>query len=182
MGLMFYFEYVVCINPCSSLRLSGCKLSERSCGALSSVLSSQSSSLKDLDLSNNNLQDSGLKLLSAGLESPHCALEHLRSQMKAVSSLGSALKANPSSLTKLDLSENQLQDSDLKLLSGFLESPHCSLETLRWVHCLLLVYCLVVCMSSSTIMKCTTGLDSCCWWTTEQSYLITREEPNIYTL
>uniref|UniRef100_A0A3B4TCT3 Protein NLRC3-like n=1 Tax=Seriola dumerili TaxID=41447 RepID=A0A3B4TCT3_SERDU len=60
-------------------RLSGCNLSERSCEALSSVLSSQSSSLRELDLSNNNLQDSGVKLLFAGLESPHCALKILRS-------------------------------------------------------------------------------------------------------
>ncbi|XP_078146653.1 NLR family CARD domain-containing protein 3-like [Centroberyx gerrardi] len=52
--------------------LSVCQLSERSCEALASVLSSQSSSLRELDLSNNDLQDSGVKLLSVGLESPHC--------------------------------------------------------------------------------------------------------------
>ncbi|XP_034410855.1 NACHT, LRR and PYD domains-containing protein 12-like, partial [Cyclopterus lumpus] len=120
--------------------LSGCKLSKRSCGALSSVLSSQSSSLKDLDLSHNKLQDSGVKLLSAGLESPHCALEHLslsdcQISKEGCSSLGSALKSNPSSLRKLDLSVNQLQDLGVKLLSGFLESPHCSLETLSLSWC-----------------------------------------------
>uniref|UniRef100_UPI003AB0245A protein NLRC3-like n=1 Tax=Centroberyx gerrardi TaxID=166262 RepID=UPI003AB0245A len=57
--------------------LSDYQLSERSCEALASVLSSQSSSLRELDLSNSDLQDSGLKLLSAGLGSPHCRLETL---------------------------------------------------------------------------------------------------------
>uniref|UniRef100_A0AAR2JEQ8 NACHT domain-containing protein n=1 Tax=Pygocentrus nattereri TaxID=42514 RepID=A0AAR2JEQ8_PYGNA len=58
--------------------LFGCRLSERSCAALASVLRSNSSSLRELDLSVNSLCDSGVTLLSAGLEDQHCKLETLR--------------------------------------------------------------------------------------------------------
>uniref|UniRef100_A0AAQ6IFK8 NACHT LRR and PYD domain-containing protein n=1 Tax=Anabas testudineus TaxID=64144 RepID=A0AAQ6IFK8_ANATE len=64
--------------------LSGCNLSGRSCEALFSVFSSQSSSLRELDLNNNNLNDLGVKLLSAGLKNPHCKLETLRSGQASV--------------------------------------------------------------------------------------------------
>ncbi|XP_056251664.1 NLR family CARD domain-containing protein 3 isoform X2 [Seriola aureovittata] len=122
--------------------LRGCSLSWRSCGALSSVLSSQSSSLRNLDLSNNKLQDSGVKLLSTGLQSPDCTLKTLRlsdcnlsdTSLEAISSV---LSCQLSSLRNLDLSNNNLQDSGVKLLSTGLQSPNCTLEILSLSGCMI---------------------------------------------
>ncbi|CAL8305144.1 unnamed protein product, partial [Lota lota] len=120
--------------------LNGCHLSERCCEALASVLSSNSSSLRELDLSTNDLQDSGVKLLSAGLGSPHCTLETLRLKgcklsERCCEALASVLSSNSSSLRELDLSNNDLQDSGVKMLSAGLGSPHCTLKTLRLSGC-----------------------------------------------
>ncbi|CAL8360128.1 unnamed protein product [Boreogadus saida] len=118
--------------------LNGCHLSARCCEALASILSSNSSSLRELDLSNNDLQDAGVKLLSAGLGSPQCKLETLRLSgclvtQEGCASLASALSSNPSHLRELDLSYNHL-DSGVLLLFALLENQPARLNTLSVEH------------------------------------------------
>ncbi|XP_064872755.1 NACHT, LRR and PYD domains-containing protein 12-like [Oncorhynchus nerka] len=120
--------------------LSGCGVTEEGCASLVSALRSNPSHLRELDLSNNDLKDSGVKLLSAGLGNPHCKLETLRLSgclvtEEGCASLDSALRSNPSHLRELDLSYNHPGDSGVRLLSAGLEDPHCRLEKLKLSAC-----------------------------------------------
>ncbi|XP_031675698.1 NLR family CARD domain-containing protein 3-like [Oncorhynchus kisutch] len=119
--------------------LSDCGVTEEGCASLVSALRSNPSHLRELDLSNNDLKDSGVKLLSAGLGNPHCKLETLRLSgclvtEEGCASLVSALRSNPSHLRELDLSYNHPGDSGVRLLSAGLEDPHCRLEKLNVEH------------------------------------------------
>uniref|UniRef100_A0A3B1JSH7 NACHT domain-containing protein n=1 Tax=Astyanax mexicanus TaxID=7994 RepID=A0A3B1JSH7_ASTMX len=112
-------------------RLASCNLGVKTCKILGSIINLENSSLKELDLSNNDLQDTGVALLSAGLKSSNCKLQILRSVLcsctiteKGCFSLASALILNPSHLKELDLTFNHPGKSGVKLLSVRLEDPH----------------------------------------------------------
>uniref|UniRef100_H3A1K7 Uncharacterized protein n=1 Tax=Latimeria chalumnae TaxID=7897 RepID=H3A1K7_LATCH len=115
------------------LELVGCGLTAGCCEDLSSILSTKSS-LMVLNLNNNNLGDSGVKCLSAGLRDPNCELQALGLEQCGLTAgcckdLSSVLSTN-SSLMGLNLNKNNLGDSGLKCLSAGLRDPNCELQKL----------------------------------------------------
>ncbi|XP_076126817.1 uncharacterized protein LOC143106430 [Alosa pseudoharengus] len=120
--------------------LNSCGLTESSCAGLASVLTKASSKLKDLDLSDNNIGDSGVQALCCGLGNPNSALETLSLSYCSIGeegfrALASALRSNPSHMRELQLSGNKAGNSGVKHLSSLLEDPNCKLETLHLSYC-----------------------------------------------
>ncbi|XP_076849199.1 NLR family CARD domain-containing protein 3-like [Brachyhypopomus gauderio] len=121
--------------------LSGCGLTEESCKSLTSVLQTENSSLRELEMNNNDLQDSGVEQLCAGLKSSNCKLEILRLSgcgltEESCKSLTSVLQRENSSLRQLEMNNNDLQDSGVEQLCAGLKSSNCKLEILRVSGCL----------------------------------------------
>ncbi|XP_051730824.1 NACHT, LRR and PYD domains-containing protein 12-like isoform X8 [Ctenopharyngodon idella] len=140
---------------CRKALLSGCNLSVHCCESLSSALQSSNCVLRELDLSNNDLQDSAVKLVSDGLKSPKCQLEILsltycNLTVQCCESLSSALHSSNCVLRELDLSNNDLQDSVVKVLSDGLKSPKCQMQILSLSGCNLNVHC---CESLSSVLQ-----------------------------
>uniref|UniRef100_A0AAX7U6A7 NACHT domain-containing protein n=1 Tax=Astatotilapia calliptera TaxID=8154 RepID=A0AAX7U6A7_ASTCA len=126
------------VNASNKSLLSLCNLSETNCEALSSVLSSQTSNLRELGLSNRNLQDSGVEPLSDGLKNSQSKTLRVMGcnlSERSCEALSSVLKSQSSSLGELDLSNSNLLDSGMKHLCDGLKSPNCKLNTLRLSHC-----------------------------------------------
>ncbi|XP_041958754.1 NACHT, LRR and PYD domains-containing protein 14-like [Alosa sapidissima] len=118
------------------LRVSNCGLSADSFVMVASALQQPHNALRELDMSGNILWDSGVEQLCSGLKSPNCKLEILRlSQCKlrntSCLNLISALGSDHSRLRELDVSNNFLEESEVKLLTKRVEDPKCKLEVLK---------------------------------------------------
>ncbi|KAI5108304.1 ribonuclease inhibitor-like [Silurus meridionalis] len=144
-GILVRVMPVIAASRKAIIRCS--KITGRSGEALTSVLNSETFSLRELHLTVNTLnlsayklEDSGVKRLSALLENPECKVKDLRLAYCGVSdegcsALASALRSNPSHLRELYLSGNKVGDLGVKFLSAVLENPHCKLEILRLDDC-----------------------------------------------
>ncbi|XP_050959339.1 NACHT, LRR and PYD domains-containing protein 3-like [Labeo rohita] len=144
---------------CRKALLSGCNFTGQCCQSLSSSLQSPNCVLRELDLSNNDLQDSGVKLLSDGLKNPTCQLETLSLSgcnltAQCCEIVSSTLQSTNRVLRELDLSNNDLHDSGVKLLSDGLKSPNCQLKILRLSFCNLTAQCCESLSSSLQSSNC----------------------------
>ncbi|XP_013367206.1 PREDICTED: NACHT, LRR and PYD domains-containing protein 14 [Chinchilla lanigera] len=121
-----------------NLRLEACNLTAICCLAISKALI-KSQSLVFLNLSTNNLLDSGVTLLCEALGHPECHLERLSLESCGLTEtscedLSLALIRNKR-LTHLCLADNSVGDRGVKLLSAALKNPECTLQSLVLRRC-----------------------------------------------
>ncbi|XP_053534307.1 NACHT, LRR and PYD domains-containing protein 12 [Ictalurus punctatus] len=114
-------------------------VNEKSCTDLASALCTNPSHIRELDLSECELGDSGVEKLCDLLKKHECKLETLRLwrsvNEKSCTDLASALCTNPSHIRKLDLRWCELGDSGVEKLCDLLKKHECKLETLRLIKC-----------------------------------------------
>ncbi|XP_029974281.1 NACHT, LRR and PYD domains-containing protein 14 [Salarias fasciatus] len=119
-----------------NLNLQGCRLTKASCEDLASVLSSDTSQLRLLQMSFNELCDEGFSKLCKTLHSPHSKLEEIQVQNCALTAasmnaLSAALCSNQSPLRKINLMQNHIGDDGMETLFKSLKQQHCKLQSLN---------------------------------------------------
>nr|XP_035939536.1 ribonuclease inhibitor isoform X1 [Halichoerus grypus] len=120
------------------LSLQNCCLTKAGCGVLPDVLRSLPT-LRELQLSDNPLEDAGLQLLCRGLLDPLCHLEKLQLEychLTAASceALASALRAKRR-FRELAVSNNEVGEAGVRLLCRGLADSACQLEALKLENC-----------------------------------------------
>ncbi|XP_077347306.1 NACHT, LRR and PYD domains-containing protein 12-like [Lithobates pipiens] len=143
-----------------------CSLTTSSCTHICSFLRINNH-LTSLNLGYNRLQDSGVKLLCEGLRHPGCTLQELSLRgchltPLCCDDLRCVLFTNRS-LTKLDLSSNNLENTGVKLLCDGLRNPGCILQEFMFDDCKATLLCCddlcSVISTNKTLTRLETRLD-----------------------
>uniref|UniRef100_A0A8C1MPV2 Uncharacterized protein n=1 Tax=Cyprinus carpio TaxID=7962 RepID=A0A8C1MPV2_CYPCA len=118
------------------LALCKCSIKEKHC----LILKSNPSHLRELDLSGNELGESGVENLGVLLSSSQCKLEKLHLCRCSITEkqcliLTSALCLNSSHLRELDLSGNEIENTGVNHLCDVLKDSDCKLERLSLNFC-----------------------------------------------
>ncbi|XP_010638624.1 ribonuclease inhibitor isoform X2 [Fukomys damarensis] len=138
-GLRLLSEGLLDPQSClEKLELESCNLSAASCEPLAAILRAKPN-FKELVLSNNCIQEAGIRVLCGGLKDSTCLLEMLRLDNCGVTSanckdLGDVVAAKPS-LQELDLGGNRLGDVGIVALCPGLLHPNSRLRKLWLWEC-----------------------------------------------
>ncbi|XP_039682183.1 NACHT, LRR and PYD domains-containing protein 12-like [Perca fluviatilis] len=141
------------ISQLTKLEMYHCGLTALSCRSIGEALKIETSTLVELNLSNNDLKDEGFALICEGMYA-WCSLEKLNVSRCGITGTGcyklakvlccvSQLYGVPMAKTELhavelkelDLSMNCLGDEGIKAISAGLKNPYLNLKTLNLSHC-----------------------------------------------
>ncbi|XP_047457342.1 NACHT, LRR and PYD domains-containing protein 12 [Mugil cephalus] len=119
------------------LNLKLCSLTEAGCEDLVSVLTSDTSRLRVLDIAANKIGDQGFAKLCKALHSPHCKLHELLTEncdlaAPSMEALSAALCSGQSELRKVNLTHNMIGDSGVEALCKSLQHPLCKLQSVKF--------------------------------------------------
>nr|XP_014354026.1 PREDICTED: ribonuclease inhibitor-like [Latimeria chalumnae] len=117
------------------LSLNSCSFTSDCCRYLASFLS-RNQSLTELDLSDNEIKDSGLSLICSAHNDQlqKLSLQGCGLTVGCCKDLISVLHTNQT-LTELNLDRNNLQNSGVRQICDALKDPNCKLQTLRLHDC-----------------------------------------------
>lgn len=131
-----------CLPAIASSRkacLRFCNLTDSCCKPLSTILSSDTSYLRELDLGYNNITEEGLWHLNKGIKDPKCRLEKLGLAGSKITGEGwgvlSLVLRSSRYLREVDISGNDLGQLGLHSLSDQLIRPNNPLRSLNLSFC-----------------------------------------------
>ncbi|XP_041964770.1 ribonuclease inhibitor-like isoform X1 [Alosa sapidissima] len=133
-------KFISVVKMSNTAKLNRCNLTVASCNRLAQSLKNTRSHVTEMDLSENEIGDSGVNHISSMAQDGNCNIERLSFVCCGLTylsceSLSQALQTKDSHVRELDISNNDLGDQGLISLSLAMANVNCKLQTLRLACC-----------------------------------------------